>query len=206
MKGVSQLVSTIAEKKLKVVVGFQFRFHPCLGAVRSLLLDGAIGPVTYVHSHWGEYLPDWHPWEDYRQGYAARNDLGGGVVLTLCHPFDYLRWLIGEIESVSAMTGQLATAGVDVEDSANINLRFASGALGIVHLDYLQLPPSHWLQITGQSGCIRWDSTDGNAHLYQTHKDEWETIEPPKTLSATQCSTERWHISSHVSVVKPNHW
>ena len=180
MKGVSQLKEIIDKKKLKAVVGFQFRFHPCLGAVYDLLRDGGIGPVAYVHSHWGEYLPDWHPWEDYRKGYAARNDLGGGVVLTLCHPFDYLRWLIGDIESVSAMTGQLAKLGVDVEDSANINLRFSSGALGVVHLDYLQRPPSHWLQITGRDGCLRWDNADGCVQLYQTHKDDWETIETPQ--------------------------
>ena len=180
MKGVSQLASIVDEKALEVVVGFQFRFHPSLQIVRNLLRDGAIGPVTYVHSHWGEYLPDWHPWEDYRKGYAARSDLGGGVVLTLCHPFDYLRWLIGEIESVSALIGQLAELSVDVEDSANVNLRFTSGALGTVHLDYLQRPPSHWLQITGPEGCIRWDNADGSVRLYQTDKEEWETIEPPQ--------------------------
>ncbi len=182
MKRVCQLGSIIAQKKLKVVVGFQFRFHPCLSAIRNLLRDGAIGPVTYVHSHWGEYLPDWHPWEDYRKGYAARNDLGGGVVLTLCHPFDYLRWVVGEIESVSAMTGQLAGLGVDVEDSANVNLRFTSGALGVVHLDYLQRPPSHWLQVTGRDGTIRWDNTDDCVQLYQAHKGEWQTIEPPRNF------------------------
>ena len=70
MKGVSQLASIIDEKALKVVVGFQFRFHPSLRTLQNLLRDGAIGPVTYVYSHWGEYLPDWHPWEDYRKGYA----------------------------------------------------------------------------------------------------------------------------------------
>ena len=47
MKSVSRLGSIIAQKKLKVVVGFQFRFHPSLGAVRNLLCEGAIGPVTY---------------------------------------------------------------------------------------------------------------------------------------------------------------
>ena len=61
----------------KILVGFQFRYHPTLNKARELIQEGALGKVLTVHAHWGEYLPQWHPWEDYRQSYAARADLGG---------------------------------------------------------------------------------------------------------------------------------
>ncbi len=176
---VADLVHTVEQRGLAVLVGFQFRFHPGLRHIKHLLDSGAIGHVACVHVHWGEYLPGWHPWEDHRQGYAARQDLGGGVVLTLCHPFDYLRWLIGEVETVSAMTGQLGGLDIETEDTANVNLRFACGALGTVHLDYIQRPPAHWLQITGQKGFIRWDNADGAVHYYRSDTEAWETVMPP---------------------------
>ena len=106
MEQVPTLAKIVAQKNLKVLVGFQFRFHIGLQRIKGLLDNGTIGAVTSIQAHWGEYLPAWHPWEDYRIGYAAREDLGGGVLLTLCHPFDYLRWLIGEVQSVFAMTAQ----------------------------------------------------------------------------------------------------
>ena len=177
MDRVSTLADIVKQQDVKVLVGFQFRFHPGLRHIKQLLDDDAIGPVISVHVHWGEYLPAWHPWEDYRIGYAARSDLGGGVLLTLCHPFDYLRWLIGEVKAVSAMTAQEGGLDIEVEDTANVMLRFANGALGTVHLDYVQRPPTHTLQITGQRGRILWDNADGAVHWYQTGTETWETAE-----------------------------
>ena len=179
LNGLDELQAAVNARGVRVQVGFQFRFHPCLQAIKRWLVEGAIGHVVCAHTHWGEYLPDWHPWEDHRQAYSARADLGGGVILTLCHPFDYLRWLLGEVHSVSAAVGRLGGLEIDVEDTADVILRFASGIIGTVHLDYVQQPPSHWLQITGQQGMIRWDNADGAAHCYRADRDEWETIPAP---------------------------
>ena len=177
MDRVSTLAKIVEQQDLKVLVGFQFRFHPGLQYIKKLLDNDTIGSVTNVHVHWGEYLPAWHPWEDYRIGYAARSDLGGGVLLTLCHPFDYLRWLIGEIDALSAMTAQAGGLDIEVEDTANVMLRFTNGALGTVHVDYVQRPPTHTLQITGQGGRILWDNEDGAVHWYQTKTETWQKEE-----------------------------
>ncbi len=179
MTGISTLAKIVAQKNLKVLVGFQFRFHPGLQRIKELLDSGMIGAVTSVQAHWGEYLPAWHPWEDYRMGYAARADLGGGVLLTLCHPFDYLRWLIGEIQSVSAMAAQQGGLEIRVEDTANTMLRFENGALGFVHLDYIQRPPTHTLHITGQRGRILWDNADGAVYWSQDNTEVWQTEKMP---------------------------
>jgi predicted dehydrogenase len=146
-----------------ILVGFQYRFHPALRVVKRWLDDGAIGRVVSVDAHYGEWLPGWHPWEDYRTGYSARSDLGGGVLLTLCHPFDAMRWLIGEVDCVQAMTGNFAGLGIDVEDTAQVTLRFYSGAIGSVHLDYVERPTSRSIAITGTDGTIRWDDIAGEA-------------------------------------------
>jgi predicted dehydrogenase len=129
--------------------------------------------------HWGEYLPDWHPWEDYRQGYAARRDLGGGVVNTLCHPLDYVRWLMGEVSSLSAQTGQVSGLELDVEDMAEIVLTLTNGAIGSIHLDYFQRPPQHSLTIYLEQGQIQWDNTSGAAQVYHVSSQAWEEITPP---------------------------
>ena len=91
MERVHDLQAAVEDSGRQAFVGFQFRFHPGLREAKQLLEQGVIGRVLSVRAHWGAYLPGWHPWEDYRQGYSARSDLGGGVILTLCHPLDYLR-------------------------------------------------------------------------------------------------------------------
>lgn len=179
LEGISELQAAVQRSGARVLVGYQFRFHPGLRRVQQLLSDGAIGRPLSVHAHWGEYLPGWHPWEDYRRGYSARQDLGGGVVLTLCHPLDYLRWLLGEVSSLWAFTGQLGDLELSVEDTAEIGLRFVSGALGSLHLDYCQRPPSHRLEVVGTQGTIRWDNSDGTVHHYCAGQDQWNHFTVP---------------------------
>lgn len=170
MDGVDELRQVVDAKALVFFAGFQFRFHPGLLQVKRLLDQQAIGQIVSVQAHWGEYLPDWHPWEDYRTSYSAVTALGGGVTLTLCHPLDYLRWLIGEVRAVSANLGYNGL-DIEAEDTADIHLHFESGVLGNVHLDYLQRPSQHWLRLIGQRGTILWDNKDGTTHCY---REEWE--------------------------------
>jgi predicted dehydrogenase len=180
LEGVEELASIAELSGSKILVGFQFRYHPGLAAVKQLLSDEVIGAPVNVRAHWGEYLPDWHPWEDYRQSYSARETLGGGVVLTLCHPFDYLRWLFGEVKSVQAHTGQISELELEVEDNADVLLEFESGAVGSVHLDYFQRPPSHTLELTGTRGRIRWDNADGAVQYWTAGNADWQRINPPE--------------------------
>jgi predicted dehydrogenase len=164
---IDELQKAAQKSGSKILVGFQFRYHPTLNKARELIQSNALGKVLTVHAHWGEYLPQWHPWEDYRQSYAARADLGGGVIRTLTHPLDYLRYLIGEVESLWSFNGHISTLEMDVEDVAEIGLKFSNGAIGGVHLNYVQRPPRHTLEIIGTNGTLRWDNSDGTLHFQQ---------------------------------------
>jgi predicted dehydrogenase len=178
MDGLSDLDALVEQQGVKLQVGFQYRYHFVLQEIRKRIQEGHIGKVVSAHAHWGEYLPGWHPWEDYRTSYSARRDLGGGVVLTLCHPFDYLRWMLGEIEVVQALGGHLSDMVTDTEDTALVALRFAEGAIGSVYLDYVSRPPKHTLQIIGDDGRIEWDADSGGAKVYREGGRAFETISP----------------------------
>ena len=171
LDGVEELATEVSRRGLVALVGFQYRFHPGLRRVKEWLEDGAVGQVVSARVHWGEDLASWHPGEDWRAGYAARADLGGGVVRTLCHPFDYLRWLLGEVESVSA-AGLAPRARVSTwRTPPTCHVRLASGALATVALDYVQRPRAHGLEIVGTRGRIRWADDDGSAYLHDARRD-----------------------------------
>ena len=180
LAGISELTNAVKDEQVNVLIGYQFRFHLSLQKIKELLESGAIGRPIYARSHWGEYLPNWHPWEDYRKGYSARTDLGGGVILTLSHPLDYLRWLFGEVEEVWASSGSLGDLELDVEDTAEIILQFSKGMVASVHLDYIQQPPNHHLEVIGTDGTIQWNNSDGAVRWYQSDNNAWQTWLAPK--------------------------
>ena len=175
---VDELASALRRGGGRLLVGFQFRFHPTLQKAAQLLRDNAIGKPLSFHVQWGEYLPNWHPWEDFKRGYAARPDLGGGVILTLTHPLDYLRMLLGEVDSLWSFTSA-SNLGLEVEDAAEIGLKMKNGALGSVHLDYNQQPPSHRWEMVGSNGTMKWDNASGNLDVFSAENKVWVTYPPP---------------------------
>ncbi len=179
LDGLDALRSALVTGGGRLHVGFQFRFHPGLQKAADLLADGAIGRPVAAQAHWGEYLPNWHPWEDYRNSYAARVDLGGGVINTLCHPLHYLGWLLGDIETLWAYKARVPELEIEVEAVAEMGLRFAGGATATLHLDYVQRPPRHDLEITGTQGTLQWDNASGATRLYRVSTESWETFALP---------------------------
>lgn len=176
---IEDLNAVVKKSGSRILVGYQYRFHPGLKRVKQLLNSGVIGTPYSARCHWGEYLPGWHPWEDYRQSYSARSELGGGVILTLSHPLDYLRWLFGEVEAVWAFSGRLGKLELEVEDTAEIGLHFASGLLASLHLDYNQRPPVHTLEVIGTDGVLSWDNADGKVTLCSATSDRVQYFPVP---------------------------
>lgn len=177
MDRIPDLLDALKSGGGKAVTGFQYRFHPGLRQIKGWIETGKIGKVVSARSHWGEYQPGWHPWEDHRKSYSARKDLGGGVILTLCHPIDYLRWMFGEINAVWGAYNPINSLQIETEAIADIGLEF-DNMLGHVHLNYIQRPGRHAIEIIGDAGTITWDNKDGVAECYSAKNDHWEKFTP----------------------------
>jgi len=153
--GVSELLEEVARRGRIGMVGYQLRFHPCFMALEDWMARGAFGTLLGIRAVVGEYLPGWHPYEDYREMYASKAALGGGVVLSQIHEIDYLYALLGMPRRVFSIGGRLSDLDVDVEDTASTMLEFArDGRQVAVHLhqDYLQRPANRSCEVIGTDG------------------------------------------------------
>lgn len=175
LEGLDDLAREVARRQVNVLVGFQFRHHPALRRMRTLLDEGAVGAPLHVRVVWGEYLPDWHPWEDWRSGYAATRVLGGGVHHTLCHPFDYLRMLFGDPVGLVGSLAEGGPLGLDVAEAADAIVRFAGGVTALVHLDYWTRPATHRIEIVGRRGTITGDFASGELRWWAESPGEWRS-------------------------------
>jgi predicted dehydrogenase len=194
MDGVDQLLREVKQRDLVTLVGCNFRFHPGLQRVKELLEAGSIGKVVSARAEFGQYLPDWHPWEDYRQGYSAQRTLGGGVILDRIHEFDYLRWLFGEVKELFCVAGHLSHLEIDTEDIAEVILQFENGIIASAHLDYIQRTYKCELEIVGEEGTIRWSFQNHRVDYYLTSDRRWFSENWPKYDLNTMYLDEMKHF------------
>lgn len=178
-EGLDELIGEVARRDLVTLVGCNFRFHPGLRRVKALLEKGAIGRVLAARAEFGQYLPDWRPQEDYRASYSAQRGMGGGVLLDRIHEIDYIRWLLGEVVEVYSMMGHLSSLEIDTEDTAEILLRFQTGAFGSVHIDYVRRTYNCRLDITGECGTIQWSYQDRRVCWYRADEEAWQSVQWP---------------------------
>ncbi|HEY3668294.1 MAG TPA: Gfo/Idh/MocA family oxidoreductase [Polyangiaceae bacterium] len=169
---VSELVAECERKRLTSCVAYQLRYHPGFLRLRELLSASVLGRVLSVRAEVGEYLPGFHPYEDYRRMYAAKSELGGGVTLSQIHELDYLCALFGAPRRVFSMGGHVSSLEVDVDDLSVSLLEFArpdgSPLFVELHQDFVQRPAQRSCTVIGERGKLCW-SLSGR---FLTHVDE----------------------------------
>ncbi len=164
----------IQQKKSKVYVGYDFHYDLGLQKIKKLISLNTIGTIVSVNAQVGQYLPDWRPHENYKNGMSAKKETGGGVLLDLIHEFDYLYWLLGNINMVASLNKNSNALQIETEDIAEVLLQFQNGIIGTIHLDYLQQKLIRNCLFTGSEGSIYWDLTTTKVHWILKDKSEYE--------------------------------
>lgn len=176
--GMAQVLKVAREQGLVGFMGSNFKFHPGFQRMKALLQQNSIGRVLSARVIAGQYLPDWHPWEDYRRGYSAQECLGGGILFD-SHEITYLSWFLGAVAKIACMADRLSTLEIDTEDTASVLLKMQCGAQVLVQLDYNQRIPLRAYEFHGSEGTIMWDMHARAVRHYTASDRRWEVWEEP---------------------------
>lgn len=136
------------QSKGSVLVGHHRRYNPASKVARELIRTGKLGKLVQVSGQWGarkhnEYYDE--PWR------RTRN--AGPVLINLSHELDLLRFICGEIVSISAeITNEFQ--GFEKEDAAAAVMRFKCGALGTMVLSDRANSPWAWEFATGENSAF----------------------------------------------------
>ena len=166
------------EKKLGkklCMVGFQYRYSPTMNKLKNIIENKTIGNLINGQMANGEYLPYWHPYEDYRKSYASLKKLGGGALLSQIHDFDYSIYLFGMPKCIYAIGGKLSGLDIDVEDSVNIaaTFNYKNSILPInMSLDYISWPSRRYINLYGENGSIYCDLNASTISVHIREKEE----------------------------------
>jgi predicted dehydrogenase len=112
-------------------IGCNLRFLDCLIFVKELL-ELNKEKINEVNVYFGSYLPEWRPNTDYKTGYSARKEQGGGVHLDLIHELDYLTWIFGQPEHSGKILRSKSNLEINSVDYANYNLIYEKFVANVI--------------------------------------------------------------------------
>jgi predicted dehydrogenase len=148
-----RVIRTCDEAGVRLFVVKQNRFNRPIQALRKAIERGRFGKLVL-----GTVRVRWCRPSSYYQSTPWRGTWawdGGVLTNQASHHLDALEWMMGEVESVMAMTAtQLAP--IETEDTAVATVRFRNGALGVVEATTATRPRDleGSLSILGEKGSV----------------------------------------------------
>ena len=174
----------IIKNKLKnsdsiLYIGYQNHFDPLFQKVKDLICSKKLGDLVSARFEWCTYLPDHHKYEDYKKSYAARSDLGGGVLLGLSHEIDMIISLFGQPNTITALKSNNKKINLRVDDTimalcdySNKNNKFILN----LTLSYSQILETRNFKIHLEEGFIDCDLNERKITILDSKKSETPEI------------------------------
>lgn len=203
-EGVRELIDVCRTRGVTLMIGYNLRFLPSLRRYGELLAERRIGRVLSVRAETGQYLPSWRPDRDYRKTVSASSALGGGVLLELSHEIDYLRWLFGGVDWISAVQSRQSNLEIDVEDTAHLVIGFerldgAVPLVGSLNIDFIRHDTTRCCTAIGENGSLRWDGLTGTVELFEPGAATWQTLLVSRPQSDDSYTAEWQHFMACIA-------
>lgn len=148
LKNFSQLRKVVKQNNVFIYIGYMMRFHPLILRIKKMIDEKTYGNLISLSSKWGEYLPDWHPWENYKESYAAKKELGGGVALTLSHDIDMANFLIKtKVIKHWVLKNFNSNLGIEVESGADILVEYEDKITANIQLNFHEKNKERFLKL-----------------------------------------------------------
>lgn len=154
------IINACDESGVRLCTIFPSRYSTANASLKSAIDTGRFGKLTLGDT----YVKWWRTQEYYDSGGWRGTwalDGGGALMNQAIHNVDLLQWLMGDVESVHALTATLAHVRIEVEDTAVACLRFKSGALGVIEAATSTFPGLlKRIEIHGDRGSARVEQDD----------------------------------------------
>ena len=129
-------------------------FNDAIMEIKKIINKKKIGKIYFGKYHVGQYLPDWHPWENIKNFYVGRKETNGCKELI---PFE-LNWLsdiFGQPKLVNSYKKKLSNLNIEFPDIQNFSVCFKKNIFFNITIEILSRPQAtRELQIIGSKGKI----------------------------------------------------
>jgi len=180
-KDVKKIIQKLKNKPIIGMPSCTTLYNPVVKELHKILEKKSLGTIFTVYHHFGHFLPNWHPWEDYRKFYVSKKETGAAREVV---PFELI-WMISlfsKIKSVYGQKNKISKLKTDIDDIYEIMIEFQNGIHCILVIDVLSSPSFSETKIIGEKGVILCDHNSGmmkfgNNGKWKTRQLQMGTIE-----------------------------
>ena len=131
-------------------------------------------PISYIY-HIGQYLPDWHPWESYKNFFVGNKRTNG------CREIFGIEmpWLIeafGKVTDVYSVSNKVTDLDIDFDDRYFVTLTHESGARGVLSVDVVCPKAVRNLEVYGEGLHLFWEGNPKALWKFNNETKEKEFI------------------------------
>lgn len=166
-----EVIEKLKNSKLIGLPSCTMRYHPIIKKINELLKNDQLGKVLAFFYHSGQYLPDWHPWEDYRKFYVSKKNTGACREIV---PFELI-WItstFGNLKNVIGNKGKISNLDSDIDDIYNIIIELQNGIKGTMTVDVIARAPIRNIKILLEEGVIEADWYKKSIRVFSKN-DNW---------------------------------
>ena len=193
LDGVAELKSLTRSQSLVGAPGCQLLFHPLGRALREWSEGALGGPILAASYAYGTYLPEWHPYEDYRKFYASNKALGGGNLDVIAQELVWIRWIVGR-RILAATCRTSKTSGLELAagtpDQQGIILEFEGGLMFSMHFDIVDRTHERLARFATEHSTVKWSNLEPALQIYDAAKKEWQRVPEPEGYQYETCYQE----------------
>lgn len=131
--------------------------------------------VNYNY-HVGQYLPDWHPWENFKDFFIGDNRTNGCRELFAIE-FPWIIEAFGKIIEIKLISGKNTKLNINFKDNYLLLLMHESGHKGMMAVDVMCREPVRKLEVFGEDIFIEWCGTENSLRYKNLKKGEMENIQ-----------------------------
>lgn len=130
-------------------------------------------PLRYSY-HVGQYLPDWHPWENYQNFFVGKRRTNGCRELFAIE-LPWLTNIFGAIESFEVQKTKVTDLAIDYADNYQLLIKHASVHQGLLAIDVVSRKAVRNLEIYGEDSYIEWNGQPDGLSIFQ---EKTKKVEP----------------------------
>lgn len=171
LEGLEESNKLAKKENVFIAPSCTMEYHPAIKDIRKIVKSGDYGKVTNFSYHSGQYLPDWHPWENVKDFYVSNKQTGGGREIV---PFE-LTWIVnvmGFPKKFIGFNGKTMDIGAEIDDTYVISMDFGN-FYGNMTIDVVSRYATRSLILNMEQGQIVWRWDENTVKLYDAINQRW---------------------------------